>query len=141
MKIVLCSDHAGFNLKQSLKKWLTLQHEVLDAGADVLEKLDSYVTYAKKANKLVTQNQCLGIYICGSGVGMSIVANRQNGIRAAVCYDKHIANLAKKHNNINVLCLGANFVDYENAKQIVSTFLQTDFEGGRHKCRVEDIDK
>lgn len=141
MKIVLCSDHAGYSLKEQIKDWLKNNYDVLDAGAFSLDKNDSYVDYAKQANKMVVENNCYGIYVCGSGVGMSIVANRHKGLRAAVCYSKDIALLSKQHNNINVLCLGANFVSYEDAKQIISAFLQTEFEGGRHQIRIENIDK
>lgn len=142
MKIILCSDHAGFELKQELKQYLTSKNlNIVDVGAEKIDSNDSYVDYAKKANRLMVEDiQNLGIYVCGSGVGMCIVANKQKGVRATNVNSVEIAKLSKQHNNANVLCLGARFIDSDTAKQIVDAFLSTQFLGGKHKQRVDSIE-
>lgn len=151
MKIVLCSDHAGFELKEKIKGFLCEKSSdfgsenalnVQDIGAKEYEKTDSYVDYAKLANKEIVQSNehCFGIYICGSGVGMNIVANKQVGIRSVLAFEKELAKLSREHNNCNVLCLGANFINFEQAKSIISTFINTNFLGERHEKRVESIE-
>lgn len=142
MKIILCSDHAGFELKQELKQYLTSKNlNIVDVGAEKIDSNDSYVDYAKKANRMMVEDiQNLGIYVCGSGVGMCIVANKQKGVRATNVNSVEIAKLSKQHNNANVLCLGARFIDSDTAKQIVDAFLSTQFLGGKHKQRVDSIE-
>ncbi len=142
MKIILCSDHAGFELKQELKQYLTSKNlNIVDVGAEKIDSNDSYVDYAKKANRMMVEDsQNLGIYLCGSGVGMCIVANKQKGVRATNVNSVEIAKLSKQHNNANVLCLGARFIDSDTAKQIVDVFLSTQFLGGKHKQRVDSIE-
>ncbi len=142
MKIILCSDHAGFELKQELKQYLTSKNlNIVDVGAEKIDSNDSYVDYAKKANRMMVEDsQNLGIYLCGSGVGMCIVANKQKGVRATNVNSVEIAKLSKQHNNANVLCLGARFIDSDTAKQIVDAFLSTQFLGGKHKQRVDSIE-
>lgn len=140
--IVLASDHAGLELKEMIKSWLTEgKNDVYDAGPRLLDSSDSYVRYAKLGAKKVAENgQNRGIFICGSGVGMNIVANRYRNIRAVLAFDIKIAKTARRHNDCNVLCLGARITGFESAKQIISVFLEQDFEGGRHQTRVADID-
>ena len=142
MKIILCSDHAGFELKQELKQYLTSKNlNIVDVGAEKIDSNDSYVDYAKKANRMMVEDiRNLGIYVCGSGVGMCIVANKQKGVRATNVNSVEIAKLSKQHNNANVLCLGARFIDSDTAKQIVDAFLSTQFLGGKHKQRVDSIE-
>lgn len=140
MKIILCSDHAGFNLKQKIKQHLNRQ-EILDVGSTCVDPLDSYVDFAKKANAEVVKNSNnIGIYVCGSGVGMSIVANKQKGIRAVNASSEEIAQKAREHNNANVLCLGERFVDSSTALKIVDKFLSTNFLGGKYQDRIESIE-
>lgn len=140
MKIIVCSDHAGFELKQKIVAHLS-NLDVLDKGAFDIDQMDSYVDYAHLANaEVVKDSQNMGIYVCGSGVGMSIVANKQKGIRAVNAYSQELAQKAREHNNANVLCLGARFVDHALALKIVDTFLQTDFLGGKYEQRVETIE-
>lgn len=140
MKIILCSDHAGYNLKQQIKNHLS-NYQLVDVGALTIDNLDSYVDYAKKANQLVVKNKDnLGIYVCGSGVGMSIVANKQKGVRAVLASSEEIASKAREHNNANVLCLGERFTSTNLALKIVDSFLNGKFIGGKYAQRVESIE-
>ena len=141
MKIALAADHAGFELKQSLAAYLREKgHEPLDLGPFS----DQLIDYPDKANELVkalASGQAeSGILVCGSGIGMSIAANRQPGIRAALAPSPEHALLARAHNNANVLCLGARLTPLELALRITDAFLATPFEGGRHQGRVEKLD-
>ena len=137
--IFIASDHAGFELKQYLIE--TLKEGIRDLGTYSTESCD-YPIYAHKLTEEVLNNtNSVGILICGSGVGMSITANRKNGIRAALCSNEEIAELSRKYNDANVLVLGARFISKECALKCVRTFLQTPFEGGRHARRVELIDR
>lgn len=140
MKIAFASDHAGFELKQILTKWLkTLDHQILDFGAFSTESVD-YPDYAYPASEAVAAGIAdLGVLICGTGTGMSLTANKVIGIRAASCFNEDYARLAREHNNANVITFGARFVTEETAKKMILTFLETDFEGGRHMVRVEKI--
>ena len=142
--IVIASDHAGFELKENLKKWLFKKEiYVYDVGAYVLDGDDSYVDYAKNAVRYFTKNcdvnEDVLLLICGSGVGMSIVANRNTKIRAVLAYDKIQAEQGKAHNNCNCLCLGARNTSPLSAKHILETFLSTKFLGGKHKKRIDSI--
>lgn len=140
MKIILCSDHAGFELKEKIKAYILQKGlELLDVGTNIVDDNDSYVDYAKQANKFIVQDN-VGIYVCGSGVGMCIVANKQKGVRAVNVQTENIAKLAREHNNANVLCLGARIVDEKTAYKIVDVFLSTGFLGGKHTQRVESIE-
>ncbi len=137
--IFIASDHAGFELKQYLIE--TLKEDIRDLGTYSAESCD-YPVYAHKLTEAVLNNaNSVGILICGSGVGMSITANRKKGIRAALCANEEIATLSRQHNDANVLVLGARFISKEDALKCVRTFLQTPFEGGRHQRRVELIDR
>lgn len=140
MKIFIASDHAGFFLKQFLIEELSkLDFTPVDLGCDSAEKSVDYPDYAKKlCKKLKTE---FGILICGSGIGISIAANRFKHIRAALCHDKKSAELARAHNDANVLCLGARVVKNKSALAITKAFLSSKFEGARHERRVKKLSK
>ncbi|MBQ7797884.1 MAG: RpiB/LacA/LacB family sugar-phosphate isomerase [Clostridia bacterium] len=135
--IILASDHAGYELKDYLKHYFT-KHKIdfFDAGAITYDANDDYPDIANRAVKLVLEHKCKGIFICGSGVGMSMVANRHKGIRAVLAQDSQTAEMARMHNDANVLCLGARNITTRKATQIISTFLSTDFMGGKHQRRI-----
>ena len=137
-KIVIASDHAGFELKASLKQSLQDEgYEVLDLGAHNTESVD-YPDFAAALAGAIRDGEAeRGILICGTGIGISIAANRHPGIRAALCHDTTGARLSRQHNDANVLVLGARMVGAEVAKDCVATFFSTPFEGGRHSRRVE----
>ena len=141
MKIAIGSDHAGFSLKEDIKLYLAKEgYGVEDFGTDSPSSCD-YPDYAKKVARAVSNGLFrFGILICGTGIGMSIVANKTKGIRAALCYSSETACLARSHNHANVLCLAARFLGKEEAKEIVSTFLSTSEEEGRHRRRVDKIE-
>ena len=140
MKIAIGCDHGGLHLKQEIKELLsTLGHEVEDFGTHSTESCD-YPDYAEKACKKVQDgNAEIAILVCGTGLGMSIAANKMKNIRAVVCGEEFSAYHAKSHNNANVLCLGARVVGIGLATLIVDTFLNASFEGGRHERRVNKI--
>ncbi|MGI8632947.1 MAG: ribose 5-phosphate isomerase B [Solirubrobacterales bacterium] len=140
MKIALGSDHAGFELKQQVKPLLEQAgHEVLDVGTDSEESTD-YPPYAAEAARKVAGGEAeRAVLVCGSGVGVSIVANKVDGARAVNAHDSEEAEMARRHNDANVLALAGRRLDPEQAATIVSTFLATEFEGGRHARRVEQI--
>lgn len=140
MKIFIASDHAGYDLKEFLKSTLS-NCDVVDLGCDSNDSVN-YPDFAHKiSQEVLKETTYKGILICGSGIGMSITANRYKGIRAALCFNEELAKLSRQHNNANILVLGARFIDQEQAKNIVNTWLQTEFEGGRHEKRVELIDQ
>ena len=139
--IIIGSDHAGFLVKEKIKVFLKKPNiKLLDIGTFSEERVD-YPDYAKKLALTVKNKTVFGILVCGSGIGVSIAANRIKKIRAAVCYNKKSASLARKHNNANVLCLGARLIDFKNIKTIVNTFISTKFEKSRHLTRVKKLDK
>ncbi|NLY36001.1 MAG: ribose 5-phosphate isomerase B [Tissierellia bacterium] len=141
MKIVLASDHGGFDLKESIKLHLAeLGYEVLDQGCFNQQSVD-YPDYGVLAAKKVLEESCLGIIFCGTGIGISIAANKVKGIRAALCHEEYSATMARCHNNANILALGGRTIGVDLAKSIVDAFLEADFEGGRHQRRVEKIMK
>ena len=138
--VIIASDHAGFKLKEEIKKFLIKKRKkVLDLGTKNISSVD-YPDYAhllsKKMKKIENQ---FGILICGSGTGMSMAANKHKNIRAALCYDIKSAKLSRQHNNANVMTLGARLIKKNIAFKCVSTFLKTDFEGGRHLRRIKKI--
>lgn len=137
VKIVVAADHGGFLLKEIIKK--KLLHSgcaVIDVGCDSVDSVD-YPDYAEKAVSTIETGACeRGILICGTGIGMSIAANRHRHIRAANCFDVPTAILSREHNNANILCLGARVLDTDNALQMVTAWLETEFSGGRHQQRV-----
>jgi ribose 5-phosphate isomerase B len=140
MKVAIASDHAGFELKKELIAWLkSLDYQILDFGAFSSDSVD-YPDYAYPASESVAAGIAdFGVLICGTGVGMSITANKVTGIRAANCTREDMALLSRQHNNANVLTLGSRLTDLETAKKITLTFLEGEFEGGRHKIRIEKI--
>jgi ribose 5-phosphate isomerase B len=139
--IIIASDHAGFLMKEKIKIFLNKSKiKSLDLGTFSEERVD-YSDYAKKLALSVKKKSSFGILICGSGIGVSIAANRFKKVRAAVCYNQISASLARKHNNANVLCLGARLISLKNVQKIVYTFISTKFEGGRHINRVKKLDK
>ena len=133
MGIFIASDHAGFKLKEYLKKYFDLS----DLGTYDEESCD-YPVFAKKLVDQMKEGD-KGILICGTGIGMSIVVNRYKNIRAALCFNEEMTVLARQHNNANVLVLGARIISTEIAKTCVEKFLSTDFEGGRHQRRLKLI--
>ncbi len=142
MKIAIASDHAGFDLKSLIVKELKNQYQIFDLGcADSTTSVD-YPDFAQKvAQKIIKKEADFGILICGSGIGISIAANRFKEVRAALCHNQKTAKLSRQHNNANVLCLGARIINQSNAIKIVKAFLSTNFEGGRHIKRVEKLSK
>ena len=141
MKISLASDHAGFRYKEAIKAHLAaLGHEVLDFGTDSDASCD-YPKYIRPAAEAVARGEAVcGIVLGGSGNGEAIVANKVKGIRCAVCFSLDTARWAKGHNNANVISIGERTVTQELALQIVDTWLATDFEGGRHLNRINQIE-
>jgi ribose 5-phosphate isomerase B len=137
MKIVLAADHGGFLLKESIKEnLLQAGRDVFDVGCDSGDSVD-YPDYAEKAVSSMLAGDCQrGILVCGTGIGMSIAANRHRQIRAANCFDLHTAKLSREHNNANILCLGARVLDTDKALQMVMIWLETEFSGGRHQKRI-----
>lgn len=140
MKIAIGSDHAGFEYKEVLKKWLAHNgYEVSDFGTHSLDSVD-YPDFAHPvADAVEKQDASLGVLLCGSANGVAITANKHQGIRAALCWTEEIAALARQHNNANVVCIPARYVTQQQAEKILETFLHTEFEGGRHSRRVEKI--
>jgi ribose 5-phosphate isomerase B len=138
--IAVGADHAGFDYKTALVKHLNgLGYQVADYGTYSANSVD-YPDFAHPAADSVEKNEtACGILICGSANGVAITANKHQGVRAALCWQKEIAELARKHNNANMLCLPARFISLQNATDIIDTFLNTPFEGGRHEGRVNKI--
>jgi ribose 5-phosphate isomerase B len=138
MKVAIGSDHAGFDYKEMIKEYLEKEFgfEVIDKGTFSNERTD-YPIYAKAVAEAVASGEAdMGVLICGTGIGMSITANKIKGIRAALCPNNFMAEMAKKHNNANILCLGQRVIGTDHALSIVKTFFTTDFEGGRHAKRI-----
>ncbi len=139
MKISIGSDHKGFELKDKIKNHFK-DFEWLDVGTQSTQRTD-YPIYAKSVcSNIINNNGDLGILICGSGIGVSIAANRFKNIYAGLCWNDDVAKLAKAHDGINVLVLPAEFVTEEQAFQIIQTWLSTEFEGGRYQRRLEMVD-
>ena len=139
-KVILASDHAGFKLKEEIKKFLIKKRKkVLDLGTKNTSSVD-YPDYAHLLSKKMkkSENQ-FGILICGSGIGMSMAANKHKNIRAALCYDAKSTKLSRQHNNANVMTIGAKLIKKNIALKCVSTFLETDFDRGRHLQRIKKI--
>lgn len=137
--IVIASDHAGFGLKTALALYLKSQGlEVLDLGCHSLDSVD-YPDYAHQAALKVLELNAKGILICGTGIGMSIAANRHSGIRAALCHSEEYARLSREHNDANIICLGARFITESEALGIIDLWLQTKFAADRHLRRVEKL--
>jgi ribose 5-phosphate isomerase B len=139
-KIFISSDHAGFNLKEQIKKKFSKKFLFKDMGTDNSKKSVNYPDYAHKLSKKVSNNSNnIGILVCGSGMGMSMAANKHKKIRAAVCYSVKNAKLSRLHNNANIITLGSRLIKKNTAFKCIEVFINTKFEGGRHKKRVKNI--
>ena len=141
-RVILGSDHAGYDLKESIKAHLSAGgYEVVDKGAFSVESVD-YPDFAHAVASIVASDAgALGILVCGSGNGVNITANKHPGIRAALAWTAKIAALAREHNNANVVSLPARFISAQEGLDIVDAFLAASFEGGRHELRVKKIDQ
>ena len=139
-RICISSDHAGFEIKEFIKELLIKSKiSTIDLGPLSNKSVD-YPDYAKKVSNRVSKKKSdVGILVCGSGTGMAISANKTKGIRAAVGYNIKSTQLSRQHNNANILCLGARLIKKKEIKRIVTIFLKTKFEGGRHKRRINKI--
>ncbi len=139
-KICISSDHAGYEAKEFIKEHLIRSKiSIIDLGPFLKKSVD-YPDYAKKVSNRVSKRKSdIGILVCGSGTGMAISANKTKGIRAAVGYNIKSTQLSRQHNNANVLCLGSRLTKRKDIKKIIKIFLNTKFEGGRHKRRVKKI--
>ena len=140
MKLGFASDHAGFDLKERLKAWAVGQgHEVVDFGTDGSASVD-YPDFGQQVARRVSEGSAqLGILVCGTGIGMSIVANKFPGVRAALATDVFMATMAKEHNNANILVLGGRVINAATARAMVTAWLDTEFAGGRHQARLDKI--
>lgn len=138
MKISIASDHAGYILKDYIVDYLQqANHTVTDLGCNSADSVD-YPDYAQKVCvNFIKKKSDYGILICGTGIGMSMAANKVASIRAALCKDAYSAEMTRKHNNANILCIGARNTEPNIVLEIVDTFLNTDFEGGRHQTRIQ----
>ena len=141
MKIALGSDHAGFAQKEMLRTWLSGQgYDVHDFGTYSADSMDYPDVAHPLSSAVAAGDYAEGILLCGSANGVAITANKHAGVRAAIAWQPELASLARQHNNANVLCVPARYVSGEQAQEIVSAFLKTEFEGGRHQHRVSKID-
>ena len=139
-KICISSDHAGFKLKESIKDFLINKNiSIIDLGPTNENSVD-YPDYAKKvSNRVKSKKSDIGILVCGSGTGMAMTANKIKGIRAAVCYNLKSTRLSRQHNDANIISIGSRLTKKNTALKLVSVFLKTKFEGGRHQRRVKKI--
>ena len=138
--VVLASDHAGFRLKESIKKFLVKKRKkVLDLGTKNTKSVD-YPDFAHLLSKKINKkNNQIGILVCGSGIGMDMAANKHKNIRAALCYNLKSTKLSRLHNNANVMAIGSRLTKKSVVLKCISTFMQTPFEGGRHNRRVKKL--
>lgn len=137
--IIIGSDHAGFTLKDAIKKKFSKNFEFTDKGTFSSDSVD-YPDYAHAvAGEVGNGKYTFGILLCGSANGVAITANRHSGVRAAICWMPEIADLARKHNNANIICIPARFVSDETAFLMIEKFFSTEFEGGRHQKRIDKI--
>ena len=141
MKIVVGSDHAAYELKEAIKEKLIGEgHEVIDVGCDSTESVD-YPKYGHAVGRTVASGEAeRGIAVCGSGIGISIACNKVPGIRAALCTSVEMAEICRRHNNANVVCMGARMISQELAFDIIDTWMTTDFEAGKHLRRINEIE-
>lgn len=140
MKIAIGNDHTAVAMKNHITKYLEEQgHEIINFGTDSKERCD-YPIYGKKVADAVASGECArGILICGTGIGISLAANKVKGIRAAVCSESYSAKLTRLHNDANIIAFGARVVGEATAETIVDAFINTDYEGGRHQKRIDMI--
>ena len=137
MKVLIASDHAGFKLKKILIQELQGEIKFEDLGPFSEDSVD-YPDYARKLSKKIDlKNDLLGVLICGSGIGMSMVANRFKNVRAALCMNNKMSMLARQHNNANILVLGSRLISEQEAIKCLLVFLKTNYEGGRHQARLD----
>ncbi|MCI9598487.1 MAG: ribose 5-phosphate isomerase B [Firmicutes bacterium] len=142
MKIAIASDHGGYLLKEEIKKYLNQRNiDVLDLGTDSEESVDYPEFGHACAEAVVSGKADRGIVCCGTGIGISIAANRVKGIRCALCTDTGMAELTRKHNDSNILAMGGRTTDAATALAITKTWLDTEFEGGRHQRRIDMLDR
>jgi len=140
MKIAIGSDHAGFNYKEAIKNYLHQAGYTVEDLGTFTEASCDYPDYAHAVAHAVEQGQAeMGVLVCGSANGVAITANKHAGIRAAICWEKEIAILARAHNNANIICIPARFVSTDATFEMLDAFLATPFEGGRHQTRVGKI--
>lgn len=140
MKVVIGNDHRGVQLKQRLIDMLEGQGcEVIDAGPDTCDMSDYPDIASNVANRVANQEADRGILICGTGIGMAIAANKVHGIRATTCHDEVTAEICRRHNDVNVLCLSADLLGEQKVDRMLKIWLETGFEGGRHQRRVDKI--
>ena len=140
MNLYIGSDHAGYQHKKTIIKYLKSKKiKIIDMGPETEESVD-YPEYAHKVCEKIKENN-KGILICGSGNGISMAANKHKNIRAAICWNKKIAELARKHNDANILSIPARFINKKETIEILNVFLKTEFEGGRHQRRINKINK
>lgn len=141
MKLALGCDHAAYELKEAIKEKLTNEgHEVLDMGCDSTESVD-YPKYGHAVGRAVASGEAeRGIAVCGSGIGISIACNKVPGIRAALCTSVEMAEMCRRHNNANVVCMGARMISQELAFDIIDKWMTTEFEGGKHLRRINEIE-
>ena len=141
MKIIISCDHAGWELANQIKEYLEKEHEIINGMPECFDGLDSYAENTRKPRKLLAKGKAeRAIFVCGSGVGVCISANREKGVRAVNSSSQSEVEMARKHNNVNCLCLGAKNVTLEKAKKLIEAFLTTNFEGGRHEARIKQLD-
>ena len=137
IKIFIASDHAGFQLKEDLKKYFKNDYEFYDFGTDSIDSVD-YPDFAHDLSQKISDNKnSFGLLICGSGIGMSMVANRYKDVRAALCLNEKMAKLSREHNNANVLVLGSRLISCEEAIKCFIMFFKSKFEGNRHQARLD----
>ena len=142
MKISIGCDHAGFEVKEIIISLLKeLKHDVLDLGTNSIDSVDYPIYGLKVGESIKNKIVDMGIVVCGSGIGISIAANKISGVRAALCTSVEHAILSRKHNNANVLALGARLTNKKDIKEIIIKWLDTSFEGGRHQTRINLIEK
>ena len=141
-KIYIATDHAGYAVKAYVKDIVTdMGHDIIDLGPDSADRVD-YPDFAKKCTEAVVSNPgSFGILICGTGIGMSIAANKVSGIRAGLCHDHYTAKLTRLHNDANILCFGERVVGKGVIEDMLEAFFNTDFEGGRHATRIGKIEE
>lgn len=141
-KFYIATDHAGYAIKDFVKDFvISLGHEIIDLGPQSDDRVD-YPDFAKKcANAVVSDEGSFGILICGTGIGISISANKVAGVRAALCHDRYTARLTREHNDANILCFGERVVGKGVIEDMIEVFASTEFEGGRHAGRVAKIEE
>lgn len=140
VNLVVASDHGGYEMKEAIRKYLLDKgHEVFDAGTDSTESV-SYVDFSRAAAEKIIDGSCeRGIVICGTGIGVSLVANKHPGIRCALCTDEFMVRMARHHNNANMLALGGRVLAIPYALMLVDLFIEEDYDGGRHQRRLDQI--